>query len=418
MVYKIHHDNLIAERFFPLLEVAGEIRRGFDKDNSAPYKKGDFDVIKPLFLREAATGVWLVDKPKALSFLMSCGRDGAGVAIKNLLAAHGDKLDGLPQKGIENLPKILDGLVYRTIKKSVQGELQTDNEVPKTVAEALAAWDENIKGENFNVGSKNAKIILPAYVEWQKLRVQLEELGKKSADMPFEDALKECRVFYGHGGGGIKKHHKARKVFSLPVKATHGLTRLQRRAWTGKKIIQLASQEKLASYDGGHPHTILSKNSIPVKHYGGLPSSLLPSEKKPKPISAAVIKEHNKGGKAALVSGTVIYKEASRSIVRVKAANLNGLSLPQTAANGWKGDLHKHPTPAERDKAREKSKNLNAWHVSDDEYQWFALPFALAMRKQAGAASKKSRGEIAVKKHQEGYVVEFVASAPFERFLK
>ena len=65
------------------------------------------------------------------------------------------------------------------------------------------------------------------------------------------------------------------KFFSLPVITGIGNIRIKKKSLgMAKDIIQTVAEESFVKYgyEGKQrPHTILSKNSIPKKHYSGMP---------------------------------------------------------------------------------------------------------------------------------------------------
>ena len=68
-------------------------------------------------------------------------------------------------------------------------------------------------------------------------------------------------------------------MFSLPIITQIGNIRIKRNSWDNSNIIQISPEESIAKYGykaKQRPHTILSKNSIPKKHYSGMPKDWNP----------------------------------------------------------------------------------------------------------------------------------------------
>jgi len=384
--YRIHRSNLIAEKFMPLIRLEdGEVRKGFSAKNSVEYKSGDFEAIKGfLYAGKSNQSVWLVNRKDALNFLMDAGRHGS-------------------DKAGQKIAKLLDGLVYQTIKKPVSSVLTLGAKEPQTVSDALENWDKCIAEAKFKKGG----VVLPVFGEWSKLKAELE---KADPEQPLQAFLRSSAMFSDQHGGSIRSHNKRRKVYSLPVIATIGIIRLQRRAWSGQNIIQTAAEESIARYgldSKQRPHTVLSKNSIPVKHYSGIPERLRPAPSEWKEIPEESIAKHNGDGAVRILSGKVKYRDANRCRVRINVDDIRQLSLPQDKMN-WKGKLFRHERVATLEERVENEKGDNH-HCLSSEWRWFSAPFKLP----------ENRNEVTVKSIGGVYVVEFTVqkTAEIKRWL-
>ena len=340
--YKIHRSNYVAEKFIPLIELGnGEIKKGFSADNCIEYKKSDFDMIKKFLSRSSKNeNIWIVKKRQALSYLMEIGRKGSTTEE-------------------EKVAKLLDKLIYQTSKKTVVSILTRNSSAPKTVTvqEALDNWDECIKEGDF----KKDGILLPVFFEWQKLKKELKEICKDEPDKDLQNFLSSCNLFKDKLNSNISNHNRKRKVYSLPVIASIGNIRLQRRSWNEQEIIQTTAEESFAKYglDGKQrPHTILSKNSIPRKHYSGIPDNLPPEPIKWKTIPSEYLGQEAYK-KFSIWSGKIIYQDANRCAVKLKVKDIINLSLPENE-QFWEGRVYRHENEEKKTKNFRKKRSVKA----------------------------------------------------------
>ncbi|MDD9883095.1 MAG: type II-B CRISPR-associated RNA-guided endonuclease Cas9/Csx12 [Gammaproteobacteria bacterium] len=385
--YRIHRSNSIAEKFMPLIRLEnGEFRKGFSVKNSVEYKSADFEAIKGfLCAGKSNQSVWLVNRKDALNFLMDGGRNG---------------LDRDGQK----VAKLLDGLIYQTIKKPVSSVLTpSGSKEPQTVSDALENWDKCIAEAKFKKGG----VVLPVFGEWRKLKTEIENA---SPEQPLQVFLQNSKMFGDKHNSNIRSHNKKRKVYSLPVVATIGSIRLQRKAWSGQNVIQTAAEESIAKYgldSKQRPHTVLSKNSIPVKHYTGIPENLRPEPREWKKIPEESIAAHNSSGGAQIFSGKVKHQDAGRCRALLKVDDIQKLSLPQDKKN-WKGKLFRHENVATLEE-RVGNEKGNNHHCLSSEWWWFSAPFKLP----------DGRNEVTVKNVDGIYEIEFTVqkTAEIKRWL-
>ena len=390
--YQIHRDSIISERFFPLIRCHdGEVKKGFHPNNSTSYKESDFEVLQPFLQRGKNTShnyeVWVVRKRQAQEFLMEVGFRGA-------------------HQGEKKAAKLLDALSYQTVKKSIQSVLHQSRpsdetkkrieeqnltedekkaikEPPETVEDALRAWDCFISRDKF----KKSGVLLPVFNEWLRLKAELEQ-AKKS--QPLQDFLKNCAVFRN-----TKKHphKKVRKVYSLPVVATIGNIRLKRKAWNGSTIIQTVPEESLAKYGYAgkeRPHTILNKNSIPKKHYTGMPH-----EWSLEPLKWIRVSIDKIGEKENIIAAQIINSDADRCRVCLTVSSIQDLSLPQDKSN-WKGKIICHDDDSSLKEAQAGGTKGNH-HCLSSEWKWFSEPFVLP----------RDRREVEMKTNSDGVMITF-----------
>jgi len=396
--YRIHRANLIAEKFMPLIRLeSGEFRKGFSARNSVEYKSSDFEIIKGfLHASKANQNIWLVKRKEALTFLMDAGRNG---------------LDKKRQK----IAKLLDDLVYQTTKKPVSVVLtakpqEKDKEKakykksPETVGEAMERWDTFIKHEEFKKGG----VVLPVFGEWKKLKAELENAVPEQSLQVF---LQSSKMFTDKHGSNIRNHNKTRKVYSLPVIATIGSIRLKRKSWNRLSIIQTAADESISKYgldSKQRPHTVLSRNSIPVKHYSGIPEKLRPEPRGWKQIPEENIAKHNSNSDIPrILSGKVKYQDARRCRVILKIGDIQKLSLPQDKKN-WKGKLFRYGNVEDLEEKIGNEKGDNH-HCLSSEWQWFSAPFKLP----------ENRNEVTMKNVGGVYEIEYTVqkTAEIQRWL-
>ena len=408
--YQIHRDSIIGERFFPLIKLQdGKIKKGFRPENSTPYKLKDFEALRQRFLQKSNNTtnhnyeVWVVNKRTAQDFLMEIGARGAN-----------------PDEA--KMVKLLDGLSYQTVKKSVQDALHrqgnSSNEIkkkvkakslskeaedillrsikkpPETVEDALHVWDLFICEKNF----RKDNLLLPVFDQWLELKARLEQADESQ---PLQEFLKTCDLF-----GSLQKHphQKKRKVFSLPVIATIGNIRLKRKTWDGNAIIQTVPEESLAKYgyDGrGRPHTILSKNSIPKKHYTGIPSTW-----KPEPLRWLSIPKEDIADEV-IICAEIKNQDAGRCTARITVSSTEALSLPQNKTD-WQGKVVCHDDTEALKEAQDNDKKDN-YHCLLSEYKWFCKPFELP----------PNRRQVSIQLSQLGIIVEFTIakSAKVKKWL-
>ena len=394
--YQIHRDSIIAERFLPLIQQDDKIKKGFHPSNSTPYQRKKFDILKPFLKRKSVVNlgyeVWVVDKTSALDFLMQVGRRG----------------------GTENerkIARLLDDLSYQTVKKSIQsilhdprlstetkkridgGELPKDEKAalhksikkpPETVGDALQAWNCFIYEDKFKIDG----LILPVFNQWVMLKDKLTQAGEKDEGQSLQKFLESCDLF---SSGQKHPHQKVRKVYSLPVVAAIGNIRLRRRTWDVHTIIQTVPEESLAryGYDGkSRPHTILSKNSIPKKHYDGLPENWTPYPREWKKIPKGDAEE-------PILHAEVKNKEADRCWARLTVKCIKKFSLPQDKSE-WKGKVKRYDNESDLNEAKDKDQQGH-YHCLESKFKWFDKPFEMI----------RERNDVSLKGCPEGYIVEF-----------
>ena len=374
--YKIHRDNLIAERFMPLIQLEnGEFKKGFSIKNSIDYKRGDFEKIKEfLYPSKNNENVWLVRKKEALSYLMDSGRNGLN-------------------KEEQKIAKLLDGLIYQTLKKKIDSVLTppSTSQEHRTVSDALQNWDSCINEMKF----KKDGVVLPIFYEWEKLRSELE---KADPGQPLQVFLQSSKIFRDKQNGSIKNHNKKRKVYSLPIIVGIGSIRLKRRTWNGQSAIQTVATEGLAKYgldSKQRPHTALSKNSIPIKHYFGIPQELHPEPREWKQIPDKDIIKYNEDGDIEILSGKVKHQDAGRCRVKLRVRDIQSLSLSQDK-NNWKGKLFRYDKIKDWQEKTTNEKGEN-YHYLSSEWRWFSKPFELP----------RDRNEVIIKNVGGVYEIEF-----------
>ena len=370
--YKIHRDNSIGERFFPLLEFKeGTIKKGFHPNNSAQYKKENFEFLK-IFLQQSEKSknknyqVWTINKKQAQEFLIGIGVRGAN---------NDDK-----QKA-----KLLDDLSYQTSKVKIQKALtpKDQNKEPATVSEAIGSWNqcvEKIKEEKFI----KDKIIMPFYNDWQKLKSEFDEADP---NQNLQEFLKNCSLFQNEI---THDHKKVRKVYSLPMLTGIGNIRLRRKTWDNNTIIQTVGEESIAKYgyDGkDRPHAILSKNSVPKKHYSGLPKNWPVQSRKWITIPIEGIKNNE----VPIQSAKIINQDANRCTAKITIDFTTASTLSIPDKEHWKGKIVCHETDEELQKAKTKDKKNN-YHCLNNNYKWFSDPFKLPMENNKSREVKIKRG--------------------------
>ncbi len=378
--YQIHRDSIFKENFFPILKFKdGTLKKGFNQSNCVDFDAIQFSVLlENHFIHQTSQNecyeVWNILKENCQQFLMKIGTVGANAQeIK--------------------IAKIIDKLAYQTIKKPLEKELSGKIPTPpKTVGEALERWDECIREENF----KKDGVLLPAYYEWLRFHKCLLEAHKEE---DFHDFAKNCSLFIGNQSKN--GHNKVRKVFSLPVKSAIGSIRLQRKSWDKTQIIQVVAEESLAKYGYGgkdRPHTIISKHSVPIKHYTGIPDSwdLEPLEWKEIPVEEVKLSYDQR--KNEIKNAKIKNKDAGRCKAKITVSSIENLSLPQDKSS-WKGKVICHENERELEDAQGRDRNGNH-HCLSSQYKWFDVPFALP----------NDRREVSIETTSEGIAITFTIS--------
>ena len=383
--YQIHRDSIFKENFFPILKFKDEtFKKGFNQSNCVNFNANQFSLLlKNNFIRQTSKNdqyeVWNILKKTCQQFLMKIGVVGAS------------------EQEIK-IAKIIDKLTYQTIKKPLGKVLDTSalkNKPPITVGEALQRWNKCIKEEDF----KKDGILLPAYYEWQKLYQGLLEESKESN---FHDFVKNCSLF--RINQSVNGHNKVRKVFSLPVKSNVGSIRLQRKSWDKTSTIQVVAEESLGKYgyEGkSRPHTIISKHSVPRKHYTGIPDSwyVEPLEWKEVPVEEIkVLGGEGDQGNGKIIDAKIINQDADRCMVRLTISSIQNLSLPQDKSH-WKGKVFCYENAEKLKEVQEKDKNRNH-HCLLSQWRWFEKPFALP----------NDRREVEIETNSDGKVITFTVS--------
>ena len=383
--YQIHRDSIFKESFFPLLKFRDEaVKKGFNQSNAVNFNANEFSLLLEndficLTSRNDQYEVWNIQKKTCQQFLMKTGTHGA------------------TQHEIKTA-KVIDKLAYQTIKKPLEKVLDPSNlknKPPKTVEEALANWDKCIKKEDFTKDG----ILLPVYHDWVRLH---QQLLKAPNEREFYHFVKHCPLFKNKQL--TNTHNKVRKVFSLPVKSDVGSIRLKRKSWDKTTAIQIVAEESLAKYgyDGkGRPHTILSKHSVPRKHYNGIPAhlNLEPLEWKSVPteevkMSSDEIDECNR----EIIAAKIINKDADRCTARITVSSIENLSLPQDRPH-WKGKVFCYENDGECKEAEAKDRGDNH-HCLSAQWKWFENPFALP----------RDRREVEIETGPVGKVITFTVS--------
>ena len=386
--YRIHRDNLIAEKFMPLIQLENsKFRKGFSVENSVDYKSSDFEIIKKfLYTSKNNQNIWLVKRREALNFLMNAGR--------NELNKHEQKT-----------AKLLDGLIYQTCKKRISSVLtpSNSNKEPQTVSDALENWDKCIAEAKFKKGG----ILLPVFREWKKLKTELEKAVPEQSLQVF---LQNSKMFSDKHDNNIRNHNKRRKVYSLPVITGIGSIRLSRRSWSGQSVIQTAADESISKYgldSNQRPHTVLSKNSIPVKHYSGIPETLRPEPREWKEIPKEDVAKYNSEKSVQILSGKIKHQDAGRCRVILKVNSIQKLSLPRDKRN-WKGKLFRYKKVKDWKERVENEKGDN-YHYLSSEWRWFPASLKLP----------EERNEVIVKNVGNIYEIEFTVqkTAEIKRWL-
>ncbi len=381
--YQIHRDSIFRENFFPILKLKdGTFRKGFNHSNSVNFDAEDFLLLQENKFVLQTSGneryeTWSILKQNCQQFLMETGATGAN-------------------KQEIKIAKILDNLSYQTIKKPLETVLirpRENDRPPKTVREALDGWADCVQEKNF----RKDGVLLPVWSEWCKFH---QLLLRAEEERPFYEFVKNCSLFANKQSKN--GHNKIRKVFSLPVKADIGNIRLQRASWDKTPIIQIVSEESLSKYgyDGkGRPHTILSKRSVPIKHYTGIPDSLDVEGREWKKIPLEEINKLSDNlKKIGIKHAEIIYQDAIRCMVRLTVPSVESLSLPQNKPD-WIGKIICHENEEEMEKARKQGKNDN-YHCLSSQYKWFDAPFALP----------RNRRKVSIKTTLEGQMIEFTIS--------
>ena len=363
--YKIHRDSIISERFLPLLKSPDEIKKGFHPTkNATQYKEKDFNKLLDSDLLEKCKNthgnyeVWIVKKKEAQEFLMATGYKDKGA-----------------NKEERKICKLLDNLSYQTVKKSIQSVLSIESN--DSVEVALEVWDTKISENNF----KKDKVTLPCFYEWEKLKSLLERANK---DQSLQEFLKDCDMFRTKKNQ-IREHGKVRKIYSLPVISTIGSIRLKRRTWRGDTIIQTVPEENLAKYGDCRPHTILSKNSIPKKHYDGC----LPDELEVISRDWVDVTDKIKNNKGIIEKTKIQYQDAGRSRVQITVNEIEKLSVPREK-NRWEGKIKLYENSSDMEKAQANDQNNH--HCLKDEFYWFDEPFrAVNLSRKIGIRKREDK---------------------------
>ncbi len=377
--YQIHRDSIFKENFFPILEFKdGTFKKGFNHSNCVDFNTNQFLLLlENNFIHQTSRNecykTWNILKRNCQQFLIEIGAVGAS------------------EQEIK-IAKIIHKLTYQTIKKPLEKVLTQKNKPPKTVGEALERWTKCIKEEDY----KKDGVLLPAYYEWLKFHQCLLEVHKEK---DFHDFAKNCSLFKNNQSEN--SHNKVRKVFSLPVKSTIGSIRLQRESWDKTSIVQVVAEESLGKYGYAgkdRPHTIISKNSVPIKHYTGIPDSwdLEPLEWKEVPVEE--IKLPDNLTKVEIKDAKVMNKDAGRCVVSLTASCIENLSLPQDKPF-WQGKVICHENEDELENAQDQDKNDN-YHCLSSQYKWFDTPLALP----------NDRREVSIETNSDGKVITFTVS--------
>ena len=378
--YKIHRDNSIGERFFPLIQNDdGTIQKGFHPKNAVSYQEKDFHLLRDqeFLIRSKFSDenyqLWFINKKKAQEFLMDIGIREA-------------------DKDEKKQAKLLDGLSYQTIKTKIQTALTPNGKKePQTVKDAIDNWSKCIiEKKNQKFISKD-KILLPFYSSWEKLKSELDETDPNQSLQKF---LQQCLLFRREEDHQ-HPHQKVKKVYSLPILTTIGNIRLRRNTWDRKTIIQTVSDDSLAKYglEGkDRPHTILSQNSVPKKHYSGLPQSW-----NIEPIEWMTISQKDITD-SCIQCAKVRHKDSGRCDAKItmNIADIGKISIPFISKrDSWKGKIKLYEDKENFKKAKET--NRSDYHLMSSDFQWFSQPFKFP----------KDRNEVKIKSFDDIVTVEF-----------
>ena len=370
--YKIHIDSLSAEKYFPLLELSEDKWKfGFSLDNSIDITKKDIELIKEFLNKSKKYSdytLWLINKTQAQEYLIDLGFNGA-------------------DKEQEKIAKILDKLNYTTIKKEISNVLTKGNKTPDTIEEALVVFDELVfksKNDKFTNFVKSG-VLLPVYDDWVKLK---KTMLKEENDQKLNVFLSK----YFESTNSKNKHQKVRKNFSLPVVSTIGSIRLRRKSWDGKNIYQVTGDESLAKYgfDGVvRPKTILSKNSVPIKHYQGIEK-----ENTIEPLNWIEI-DKNSLVDDSILSAEIKNRSAGQVSIKVELCDLDNICLKEV---NWSGSI---VYTLENDE--NNTINSDKFYIKKEDFFWlkdFSLMFD----------SGKTKATLYIKKNGDKFILEFVSS--------
>ena len=198
------------------------------------------------------------------------------------------------------------------------------------------------------------------------------------------------------------KHQKVKKLFSLPVIATIGNIRLKRKSWNGNTIIQTVPDKSLAWYVDCRPHTILSKKSVPKKHYKGHPREW---EVLPREWIDVTSKINN--DKGIIERAEIQYQDTGRSEVKIIVNEIKELSVPQDKYI-WQGEIKLHKNKSDMEKARAKDKGEKDYHCLENEFEshWFDEPLNKPIRK------------VRIKRDRSRWIIRFTVQKKFETLQK
>ena len=417
--YKIHRDGFISERFFPLIKYQDKIEVGFSPKNVSPrpYKEEKFERLEEANLLQKCKSinssyeVWIVNKKKAQEFLMKAGFHGPDIDKKNKETCK--LFNDLSYQEVKDICKLLDDLSYQTVKKPIQSvlgfkESEGSTEKPPTVAKALEVWDKYISKNNRKFNDRG--LILPFFHEWKKLKSLLEKETDK--DKLLQVFLEGCSMFCPpHNSHYPHNHKKVRGVYSLPVKENIGKFRLSRKTWNGSRIFQTMPEKSAAKYndllakDNIYLHTILSKNSVPKKHYVGYPEKLhvIPRYWTPVPDK---IKSNN----SMIEKAEIIYQDAGRCRVKLEVNEIKHLPVPQDKEE-WEGKIILHNSDDSLKNFTEDQENHHCLG-SEFEQKWFDRPFKAIPEKPKSEKinGKQLRGEVRIKKIKSRWCIEFTVN--------
>ena len=325
---------------------------------------------------------------------------------------------GLSYQKVKTICELLDNLSYRTEKKTIQSflgfeESEGSTKNPPTVAKAIEACDKSISKDNrkFKIKINKKYLTLPFFYEWKKLKSLLEKETNK--DKSLQKFLEGCSMFcsseYSYHP---PKHTKVRKKYSLPVKSEgRGTIRFRRKTWNGGKIFQIMSAKSAAKYNdlleqyNTHwLHTILSKNSVPKKHYVGYPEKWYVI-----PRYWINVPDKIKGNNSMIEEAEIIYQDADRCRVKLEVNEIKHLPVPQDKEE-WEGKIILHNNDESCKKFTEDQKNHHCVCLqSEFEQKWFDKPFKAIIEKAKSKKvnGKELRGQVKIKKVKSRWHIEF-----------
>lgn len=416
--YKIFGDTFYAEHFLPLQvdESKNIAKIGFSIEHAIEIGwEKQYLLIKDYYKPAGPSPFLRVPRKREILELLMKGGSEKGLTDNETEIC---KLIDTELRYLSINVKIIDALT-----PTVNGRKQ-EKDAPSSVEEALANWDKCIKESDFIIKhGGGVKIILPAYKRWERLGIILAAKVKENPDTPLQIFLED---YFKANAVALDKHQKARRVFSLPMKPAgiKAQFRIRRQSWSGEeddKIIQMQCQERgnKAWFGKNRPHTMLSKNTVPVGHYNGCQDlSVI--------VNTAWISVPQDEIPDYLESAMVCDKQKSRCLKRIMMkeefvpACIRGLF--DDASPRWKGQL---AMPDDKNVAKDNSeetsqgndKNAGSKCYLSEEDSVF---IKLIGRGSFGAEKKNNNIKVLIKKIDNAcYQFEYLGTKtkPCERWL-